>query len=687
MSFPSLPSSVDRYVREILNRMLGRTGNVGDRVVFESDLVELGIAQAKTPLNQPVKPGTPISAILDPSAGAKIPDNPTTPAGLSAAGTFGAVILQWTPPVYKGHNHSEIWRAQVDVREQATLVHEANGSRYADVIGSTTAHYYWIRHVNSGGQTSGFNQLPGILGQPTAIVSVDDLRLEHPEILTQPFSVINRGTEETPDYAIVLNGDIAVNGIVNISQLQSGELQNGQALTIGQGSIELATASDGYGQIIITGQGGIAGNDYLVIKQGRIESFVYTESAGHVRYKEVRRSESGTAASGQQVKIPAYFKSQPQMHLYPRDVSIYNAAYPTQSQRLEIFHTDPEPHPDEEGAWLFTPYARLVLAAGSDSEAVGWTYSGSGNDQSAELSGISNLQAVTVYGRAASNRHSGSGNTYQNRQVTMYLYYRLSGSGSWSLANSTTQPITQFGTVSMSLSKTLSQNTYDIQVRFVTADRSGTFTSGQVNYEYTQSGKSGSGWTWEEESNTFSGESESKYLSLSVSNSGWEITRIDYQCNISVTCKTRGAKGSSGSSTKAGEAIVKVPDGSGGQKQYGFTGDTTYVGTSSWNNDQSWNETITWSDTSYKDGKMRGKFYIYTSGVGYTPSGIGGPYLTAGYAYLKVSNVSATVYYRRIASTTATTYNTFYFDSATYNRGATDVSIADAVITWTAQGE
>ena len=85
--------------------------------------------------------------------------------------SFGAVILEWDAPAYNGHNHTEVWRAQVDDRAQASLVHEASGSRYTDVTGNTTLHYYWVRHVNSAGQVGGFNALAGTAGQGTAIIS------------------------------------------------------------------------------------------------------------------------------------------------------------------------------------------------------------------------------------------------------------------------------------------------------------------------------------------------------------------------------------------------------------------------------------------------------------------------------------------------------------------------------------
>lgn len=690
MSFPSLPGSVDRYVREILNRMLGRTGKAGDKVIFESDLVRLGLAdEIGNALSQPVKPNRPITDSLKPVEGLQIPDKPVTPTGLSAAGTFGAVILQWQPPVYKGHNHTEVWRAQVDDREQATQVHEASGSRYSDVLGSSTPHYYWIRHVNTAGQQSGFNQLAGIQGNPTAIISVQDLLLEHPDITTQPFSVVNLGTEANPNYAIALNANIAVNGQVNISQLQSGELANGTALTVGQGSIEFGTGSDGYGQIVITGQGGIASKDYMLLKQGRIESYIYTASFGHVRYKEVRRNESGTAGSGQQVTVPAYFKAQPTIHLYPRDVSIYNAAYSTQSQRLEIWHTTPAPHPSIEGAWVFTPYARLVLSAGSDTVSANWTYSGNSNDQSAYLTNITNLQAITVYGRAASRRHTGSGNSYQNRKVTMYLYYRVSGTSNWISAGTTAVNVNQFNTHTLSLSKSLSTGQYDIRVRFIAADRSGTFTSGDVSYEYTERSASGSGWTVSKNGPN-SGLNENHNITVSTpSMSGWEVTRIDYSFVADITLRARTLYASSYETNvdnnSKGYAEVTIPNGNS-TKTFRFDSpDSNAVSGYPWREVSYSNQSFTQTDTQYKDGTIRPAVNIKAKYTGYEYNS--GTPVASSYVSVTIKSVSATVYYRRVQSSSTTAYNQYYFDSASYNRGATDISLSNAVITWTASGE
>ncbi|MGO0305838.1 hypothetical protein ACTL6P_04355 [Endozoicomonas acroporae] len=45
--FPALPATVDRYVREFLNKLVGRSGKAGDRVDMISDLTDLGWQRGK----------------------------------------------------------------------------------------------------------------------------------------------------------------------------------------------------------------------------------------------------------------------------------------------------------------------------------------------------------------------------------------------------------------------------------------------------------------------------------------------------------------------------------------------------------------------------------------------------------------------------------------------------------------
>ena len=696
--FPALPASVDRYVREFLKKLVGRSGKAGDRVAMISDFTDLGLAKEKGQrLSMPASAVGSVTEILEPVNPVELPDNPVNATGLRTAGVFGAVILNWEAPVYQGHNHTEVWRAQTDDRPQASLVHEANGNRYADVTGNTVPYYYWVRHVNEAGQVGGFNALDGTLGVGTANITLNDLILEHPEITDNPFSVVNIGTEDNPNWVIAFNGSVAVAGDVSISRLTTGEFQDGVSLSIGHGSLELSQDSHGHGQIVVTGDNGIANNDYLVISEGRIESFVYTPSAGHIRYKEVRRRESGVAQSGQQVVIPAYFKSQPEVMLSPHDISIYNANYPNQSQRLELEHSDAVPHPTIEGAWVFTPYCRLLLADGSTTEAHGLSYFGSNTSQRWEMTDILDLKAVTVNGRAASTRHSGSGNTWQNRQVTMTLEYRSDG-GSWISAGSTAVDINQFNTHALQLNKSLTQGTYDVAVTLSAADRSGTFTSGSLEYDYQQASKSGSGWT--ETLYTPHGQSsydQTRTRNISIDSyalSGWEITRIDYSAKVAFTIKARtGYDGNWSTNRKiSGEAYIEVPDGNGGvtkYRVYSGTSESGYYNEDVWNYEDSREVNVFWSDISYKDGNMRGPVKLYTSRTANTYRSFGDDRtpIATGYASATISNITATVYYRKARAQSSTASNTFYWDNSRYDLGATDISISDAIVHWTATGE
>ncbi|MBO9483803.1 hypothetical protein [Salinisphaera sp. G21_0] len=699
MGYPALPGSVDRYVRQMLDTMAGRTGSVGDQVVTIKDLAQIGLVNANPNiLNSQNSANKQITdAVTRPptnDAGNVIlpetepADPPTTPEGLNTTGTFGAVILSWTAPNYAGHAYTEVHRAQIDDPTQSQLVHQEPTSSYADVTGNTTTHYYWLKHINKDGAKSQFNQVAGVAGAGTATISVDDLVLEHPEILQQPFTVIDNGSGVNPRYVMALNGDIAINGAVNISQLVSGELANGTALTVGQNSIELSTASDGTGQLIIAGQGGIQNNDYMIMNAGRIQAYVFVPGVGHVPYKEVKRVETGTANSGQQVKIPAYFRSQPTIHLYPRDMSVYNADYPNQSQKIEMYYSAPQPHPTEDGAWLFTPFAKLVLAAGSETASPGWTYAGSSNSQTWTSTNISNLKGVTVYCRAASFRRT-SGTTYNNRKVTVYLDYKLSSSSSWSVGGSEVVNIDKFTTHSMSLGKALSQNKYDIRVRFVAADRSGTFSDGNPTYDYTQANKTGSSWS---KTNEPTGSARTQTQFITINNhalSGWEITRIDYRATVDITLKVRNlfTRNSSSGSMFRGKARVRIPNSSGGHSTYEATTKSSYVDFGNpWETYSHNNKSISWSDTSYKDGKIYPAVELYGNKAGYTQSSSSGSYIPSSHAYVSVKSVSATVYYRKQQSNPQT-YNNYYMDSARYDKSATDISLDNAVVTWMATSD
>lgn len=358
-NFPSLPTTVDRYVRQLFDMLLGRTGDIRNRIVTMGDLENLGQITIKPQaLTAPAGVQTPVVDFVEGSTS----KFPTTPAGLTTTNTFGAVALDWAPANYQGHAYTEVWRAAVDDREQAQKVHESISSEWLNITGSGDSFWYWIRHVNSNGSVSGFNALSGTQGQGEAAFNVTEFILQHPEISEQPFVVVNQGTDDEPDYKMAIAAEVILLGgaSVSVSDLESGELRAGVQFSIGNGSIQFSTASDGTGQIVVAGSGGIPGNDYLLINNGKVLSYVYDQGQHHP-YKELMRWEHGTAASGAQVVIPAYFKAKPDVILTPAFITSYEHRYADQPQRIKLLHTDPTPHPVAPGVWLFTPRALLVV--------------------------------------------------------------------------------------------------------------------------------------------------------------------------------------------------------------------------------------------------------------------------------------------------------------------------------------
>ncbi len=126
----------------------------------------------------------------------------------------------------------------------------------------------------------------------------------------------------------------------------------------------------------------------------------------------------------------------------------------------------------------------------------------------------------------------------------MQLEYRGTGGG-WINAGSSSVDINQFNTHALQVSKSLAQGNYDIAVTFSAADRSGTFTSGALEYDYTQSNKTGAGWSktlYAPPGRFEYSKKHTRYISLdSHALSGWEVTRIDYSAKISFTIKARTA--------------------------------------------------------------------------------------------------------------------------------------------------
>ena len=98
-------------------------------------------------------------------------DIPPAPTGLSAAGVFTAVILDWNEPPYNNHAYTEIWRSQANALGGAVRVATTVGNVYTDEVGYATTHYYWIRFVSTSDVIGPYNGTEGKEATTAADVS------------------------------------------------------------------------------------------------------------------------------------------------------------------------------------------------------------------------------------------------------------------------------------------------------------------------------------------------------------------------------------------------------------------------------------------------------------------------------------------------------------------------------------
>ena len=169
-------------VAENLDVLTGRRGNLIDRAVTFRDLLDAGLLRRVTGL---VTKGTTID-LTDPNDDGET-ELPNKPYNLVANGGFFAITLQWEMNRYKGHSHTEIWRAPPNQDGTAPTIDEVVQEYgpydyyYGDInyfvdsnVGSNQTFYYWIRAVNKDGTEGAFNDSAGT----SATTALDYIQVE-----------------------------------------------------------------------------------------------------------------------------------------------------------------------------------------------------------------------------------------------------------------------------------------------------------------------------------------------------------------------------------------------------------------------------------------------------------------------------------------------------------------------------
>lgn len=131
---------------ENVELLTGQRGSGLDRAITLRDLADLGLARLRR-FGQGAAGGVKpeLNPDLIPGGDAQ---RPGKPQNLMASGAFHNIILAWDEPTYRGHSHTEIWRAPADNLAAAELVGTTNANLYADAVGGALKAWYWVRFVN-----------------------------------------------------------------------------------------------------------------------------------------------------------------------------------------------------------------------------------------------------------------------------------------------------------------------------------------------------------------------------------------------------------------------------------------------------------------------------------------------------------------------------------------------------------
>ena len=639
----------------------------------------------------------------DGADGTGIADVPTVPHSLTTAQSFAAIFLSWGYAAYNGQYGTEIWRSQVDDILTATLIATASGTKYTNNVGEKAAYFYWIRNRNINGVVSGYNSASGTPGASNMVLTAEDFVLDNPDAEFQAFTIANYGDVITPDWKLLLNGQVIVTSDLSIGQLLSGEMQPNTTFTIGNSSIEIGTDGAGLGYMNIAGDGGITGNDYLRVTNGSVTAFVYA-NGGHVQYKELRRVERGVANHGVEVFIPGFFRFEPTVYLTPYNITVYNNKYKNQNQSLLIQAGEITPVIGQEGSWKFTPLALLALTAEifTQVEIIEITTSA---DSYSAISTFEYLLATGGFVRAqiSSFRLLNEG-TYQKRTSTLDVYASEDTVNYILVGSLTRAHETSLTDLNFDVTITLPyQSDWIFRYDFSSADTTGTFPSGIDVYEYAEDiSTTGTPLTLETTAATAS-KTQLVESTRPVRDGSWELYQVKYAYTYDWTVEGWTIEWSNGDDN--GQALIDLPDefsthivqspslGSGtgitpvcnGYPAFNTVGPLYAVKSGTATKDLG-TILVNAGNTALLHAGQYSADTIRTRGQSVTADCSGS---LAGYArsYLSITGFDVTYYYRRVKTSSTTPTNHYKVLSVDVNLGATNISISTAVINYLAVGE
>lgn len=158
---------------ENVELLTGQRGDKLDKAVTFRELSALGLATLRPGAAGIYVPGK--NPDLFPTG---VYDKPHAPVNVQASGAFHTVLVDWDGPTYRGHSHTEVWRAETDSLPAATLVGTTIANMFSDAIGKGAKFYYWVRFINGKDDHGPFHGEHGVVAETSRDVQdiLDELQ-------------------------------------------------------------------------------------------------------------------------------------------------------------------------------------------------------------------------------------------------------------------------------------------------------------------------------------------------------------------------------------------------------------------------------------------------------------------------------------------------------------------------------
>lgn len=212
---------------ENVELLTGQRGDKLDKAVTFRELNALGLATLRPGAGGIYVPGK--NPDLFPTG---VYDKPHAPVNVQASGAFHTVLVDWDGPMYRGHSHAEVWRAETDSLPAATLVGTTIANMFSDAIGKGATFYYWVRFVNGKDDRGPFHGEHGVVAQTSRDVQdiLDELqgKIESSHLAQELLKPIL----DVPQLSVIVNETKA-----NLAALDAREKQVSDLLNHAQGQL------------------------------------------------------------------------------------------------------------------------------------------------------------------------------------------------------------------------------------------------------------------------------------------------------------------------------------------------------------------------------------------------------------------------------------------------------------------